>query len=255
MIDRTLILAAALALLASVSPAAAEIHDSFDELLAKHVANGSVDYAGFQKDEAALDSYLAALGKSDIAKMTADEKMAFWINAYNAFTIKLILNHYPGIESIKDIPRGDRWNWEGWVVSGEKQSLDAIEHELLRPLGDPRIHFAINCASFSCPDLIAEAYRAETLDEQLDRVTRAFFANEEKGLRYGMKSGFLSGESPTVQVSEILFWFREDFESDGRDRVDFLLHYAPKEAQTFMAEHRGDLKLKKLDYDWSLNDK
>lgn len=255
MIDRTWILAAAVALLTFSSPAAAQLHDSFGELLAKHVANGVVDYAGFQKDEARLDAYLAVIAKTDLAKMTANEKKAFWINAYNAFTIKLILNHYPGIESIKDIPRGDRWNWEGWVVGGEKQSLDAIEHEFLRPLGDPRIHFAINCASFSCPDLIAEAYRAETLDEQLDRVTRAFFASEEKGLRYGMESGFLSGENPTVHVSEILFWFREDFEPDGRDRIDFLLRYGPKSAQTFIAEHRSDLKLKKLEYDWSLNDK
>lgn len=255
MIYKTWIPAVVLTLLFLASAATAELHDPFDELLVKHVTIGAVDYAGLQKDEAPLDAYLATLAKTDIEKLTANEQKAFWINAYNAFTIKLILNHYPGVESIKDIPRGDRWNWEGWVVGGEKQSLDAIEHEFLRPLGDPRIHFAINCASFSCPDLLAEAYRAETLDDQLDRASRDFFASEEKGLRYGMSSGFLSGESPAVHTSEILFWFKKDFEREDSDRIDFLLRYAPKPAQIFIEEHRDALKLKKLDYDWSLNDK
>ncbi len=231
------------------------LHSLFDGLLKKYVRGGEVSYAGFKEDEATFDAYLDILARTDPDTLDRNGKFAFWINAYNAFTIKLILGRYPGIESIRDIPRGDRWRWKGWVVNGKKLSLDTIEHKILRPMGDARIHFAIVCASKSCPDLVPDAYSADSLDAQLDAAARRFLADETKGLRVADEKGRFGGVNHTAYISEIFHWFEDDFKKSAGSRIDFIIPRAPEDAKRFLKKNRYDLKVKKLDYDWSLNGK
>jgi hypothetical protein len=154
-------------------------HQAFDELLKKHVTkDGIVDYKGFIQDKAKLEKYLDLLSNNapDRGKWSKDEQLAYWINAYNAFTVKLIVDNYP-VKSIQDfiptvkIPLVNTvWHIKFFKIGGKEASLDEIEHKILRKeFEEPRIHFAINCASFSCPPLLNEAFFPEKIDQQLDR--------------------------------------------------------------------------------------
>ena len=152
-------------------------HSLFGDLLHKYVSDGNVNYAGFKTDSTALQSYLDLLTSTppDPAAWSVDAQLAYWINVYNAFTIKLIIDHYP-LESIKDIGSkiqipfvNSPWDIKFIHMNGEKLDLNNVEHSILRKkFSEPRIHFAINCASFSCPKLRREAYLSTKLDEQLE---------------------------------------------------------------------------------------
>jgi hypothetical protein len=231
----------------------ADLHAPYGALLSRHVTDGVVDYAGLATEEAVLDAYVAALGAVDPATLDRDAQVAFWVNAYNAFTLKLILDYYPDIEGIKDIPGSKRWKHERWTVDGKDYSLDQIEHEILRPMGDARVHFVLVCASKSCPDLPSEAVVPERLDEQLDGAARRFLADESKGLAFGTEPGVLWGENHVLRLSKIFSWFDEDFGDDERELVDFVLQYAPADAVTYVKQHGDDLDVEHFDYDWTLN--
>jgi hypothetical protein len=158
-------------------------HTLYVELLEKYVQNGSVDYRGFKDEEVKLDQYLKFLEVTDTKKLSRDEQFAFYINAYNAWTIKLILTGYPGIKSIKDLGGIFKCPWKKQIVriNGDIITLDHIEHDILRPgFKDPRVHFAINCASKGCPPLRPEPYRANILEQQLDEMTRAFINDSRR---------------------------------------------------------------------------
>jgi hypothetical protein len=236
------------------TPVVTGLHAPFDALLREHVRAGIVDYAGFQRDASKLDAYIAALGRTKPDSLEGDARVAYYVNAYNAFTLKLILNWHDRIDGIKDIPSSKRWKHARWSIGGERHSLDQIEHEILRPMGDPRVHFALVCASKSCPDLRSEAYLPERLDDQLDDAARAFLADEKKGLVTRTESGFF-GKDPNVYVSKIFSWFDDDFEQDGKEVLDFLREYAPADAVDYMRRWSDDLDIEYLDYDWTLNDK
>ena len=229
------------------------IHDAFDLILKEHVRGGVVDYKGLKGDEESLDRYLEELSRTDPSAMGRNGRLAFWINAYNAFTLKLILNHYPGIESIKDIPSSKRWKARAWSVNGRIYSLDDIEHGILRKMDEPRIHFAVVCASRSCPDLRDEAYVPERLDEQLEDAARSFLVNTDKGLRVSEEEGMIWGTNYTLYLSAIFGWFGEDFEKAEGSVIGFVLRYASADTRDFIMNHRDDLKVRHLDYDWSLN--
>jgi hypothetical protein len=217
-------------------------HSLFGELLQKYVTNGLVDYAGFQSEEAKLDRYLALLESVDIKMLSRDDQFAFYANAYNAWTIKLILGKYPQIESIKSLGVFNTGPWKKNVVrlKSETVSLDHVEHDILRPrFKDPRVHFAINCAAKSCPPLRSEAYRGETLDQQLDDSTRSFINDSN---RYRL-------EGNTLYVSRIFKWFSEDF-SDGA--LAFFQEYAEGELKEKLVKSEN-INVKYLKYDWSLN--
>ena len=169
--------AIAIACLISLSTkmATAQIsHQVFDNLLSTHVTDtGTVNYMAFKKDQFKLDKYLATLRSNHPSESwTKNERLAYWINAYNAFTIKLILDNMP-VKSILDIHDGKAWDVE-WIKLGNKTySLNYIENKIIRPVfKEPRIHFAVNCAAKSCPPLLNRAYSAKTLDEQLENQTR-----------------------------------------------------------------------------------
>jgi hypothetical protein len=218
-------------------------HDLFADLLAAHVREGRVDYAGFKADEAVLDRYLKTLAEADPQSLPRNAQFAFYINAYNAWTVKLILGGWPGVKSIKDLGSWFQSPWKKEIVhvGGRTISLDEVEHGILRPrFSDPRVHFAINCAAKSCPPLASEPYRAETLDAQLTRVTRAFLN----------RPGSYRLEPGRLWVNSIFKWFAEDFDHDP---VGFTLKYAEGELKQRLAAERDRIAVGYLDYDWSLN--
>ena len=163
-------------------------------LLGKYVKDGVVDYEGFKGEEAKLDQYLTVLEKTDTGTLSRKERFAFYVNAYNAWTIKLILGGYPGVKSIKDLGSLFKSPWKKRIcrIDGDVITLDDIEHNILRPkFKDPRVHFAINCAAKSCPPLRSEPYLGDRLDQQLDEMTRAFI-NDPASKRYEDRTLYVS---------------------------------------------------------------
>jgi hypothetical protein len=220
-------------------------HAAFDRLLKKHVNDkGLVDYKGFKADEKEFNQYLATLSKNaPAANWSKAEQMAYWINAYNAYTIRLILNHYP-LESIKDIGSKIKipfvttpWAAKFFSIGGEKMSLDNIEHGILRKkYNDPRIHFALVCASISCPRLRNEAFTATKLNDQLDDQGRDFLNNPTKN-----KIG-----KTEAKLSKYFDWYKGDWGDNGQSVAKWVNKYST----TKMNE---DAKVEYLDYNWSLN--
>ena len=230
-----------------------EIHHApFSALLAKYVdADGFVDYRGWNanaEDRRSLRTYLKYLGKGDPAKPTTNEaKLAFWINAYNALTIEGILRVYP-TESIRD-HTAKLFGYNIWedlplIVGDRGYSLDAIEHKILRKLGDPRIHFAIVCASVGCPTLRDEAYVPGKIDDQLAAQARDFFARP--------KHFTFDPATNTVTLSKILEWFGEDFGDSPGAIMRRVKPYLPADVRD--PATAAGVTLQYRDYDWSLND-
>lgn len=217
----------------------------------------AVDYNCFSSHEDELDGYLDALSEiSETVLLSQDkgEQLAFLINAYNAWTLKLILGDWPEVESIRDLGSFLRSPWKKPFIPllGKLVSLDDIEHGMIREAGrfdDPRIHFAVNCASVGCPALRRDAYIGETIDTQLEEQAKSFLADPSRNrLRDGV-----------LEVSSIFKWYRDDFEKGwrGLDSLeDFLQSYGASLRLT--SEQRaqlssGDMDLEFLDYDWQLN--
>jgi hypothetical protein len=216
----------------------------YGELLTKYVRDGKVDYAGFKTEEAKLDRYLNTLENVDSKRLSRNEQFAFYANAYNAWTIKLILSGYPGVTSIKDLGSLIKSPWKKKIVriDGEVISLDHVEHEILRPhYKDPRVHFAINCAAKSCPPLRPEPFSGNILDRQLDDSTRSFI-NNPKSYRL---------EDNELYVSRIFKWFSEDFNDDV---FGFFLKYAAGNLKKELEAKSERINVKYLQYDWSLNE-
>ena len=218
-------------------------HGPYEELLEAYVKEGVVDYQGFKNEEKRLDAYLRLLEKTDTGKLPLDEQLAFYINTYNAATIKLILSRYPDVKSIKDLGSFFRSPFKEKIVhiEGETMSLDDLEHGIIRArFKDPRVHFAVNCASKSCPPLISQPYWGSTLDEQLNASTRHFINNPERN--------YLDGK--TLYVSKIFKWFSEDFDDNV---LGFFLKYAEGDFKERLVANKFDIEVEYLDYDWSLN--
>lgn len=218
-----------------ISHAAVLKHDAWDKLLRQHVtADGKVSYKGFQKSKSDLDAYLDYLGKNPVQdKWSKTEKMAYWINAYNAFTIKLIVNNYP-TPSITKLHDGKPWDVK-WIKLGDKTySLNNIENDILRPqFKDARIHFAVNCAAKSCPPLLNRAWTAENLEKNLDQQAKAF-VNSSK---------FNKISASEVSISKIFDWYNVDFDNI----VPFLNKYA-------VTKINANAAVKYADYNWDLNE-
>ena len=232
-------------LVTPVWPGATVDHTLYAELLNNYVKSGFVDYQGFKNEEAKLDRYLKVLEEIDTKKLPRNEEFAFYINAYNAWTIKLILTGYPGVKSIKDLGSFFSSPWKKKIcrIDGEVISLDQIEHGILRPrFKDPRVHFAINCAARSCPPLRSDPYEGAVLDRQLNEMASAFINDPSRNRL----------EGNTLYVSKIFDWFEEDFNGDI---VGFILKYAKGGLKKRLESNKEDIVIKYLDYDWSLNAK
>ncbi|TXD48061.1 DUF547 domain-containing protein [Polaribacter sp. IC073] len=213
----------------------------FNNLLQKHVTNqGRVDYNAFKSEEAKLDRYLSYVEKRTPAVSWSENKQkAFWMNAYNAYTIKIILENYP-LKSITAIKEGGKTAWKIPFarVGGKTYTLDYIEHEILRKtLFDPRIHVGVNCASGSCPKLENKAFTEENVDATLEKLMKTF-VNDATRNKISTKN---------VQISSIFDWFKDDFTKKGTV-VDYLNTYSEIKISP-------KAKIRYLRYDWSLNDK
>jgi hypothetical protein len=254
-----------LALHWTCAQAAAFDHSAWDTLLKEHVSplrNGQatqVDYAGLAADRGRLKQYLAGLSgvtRAEFDHWDKPAQLAFLIDAYNAFTVELILTRYPDLASIKDLGSFLRSPWKKSFIAllGETRSLDDIEQGLIRGSGryaEPRIHFAVNCASIGCPALRPEAYVGERLDAQLEDATRNFLADRTRNRL----------EANTLEVSSIFKWYRADFEKGWRGAdslAGFLLLYRQSLGLDDDAASRlksGAIGIGFLDYDWRLNAK
>jgi hypothetical protein len=229
------------------STAAPVDHAAWDKLLKKHVNDkGFVNYTAFKKDYAELKKYLDMLSASaPNDKWSKDEQLAYWINAYNAFTIQLILDNYPGITSIKDIGSKIKipfvntpWDVKFITIGGTKMDLNNIEHGIIRKKFDePRIHFALVCAAKSCPPLRNEAFVAERLDKQLDEQGRDFINDKTKN----------NVTKNKADLSKILSWYGGDF-TKTMPIIDWVNKYS-----TVKADKKASVT--HMDYDWDLNGK
>jgi hypothetical protein len=213
-------------------------------VIAEKGAVNRVDYAALKankKDMAALKAYIASFEDMDMDALSSDEALAAWSNLYNAVTVQHILNRYP-LDSIKDgYVFSGPWKKVKTNAGGRVISLHDIEHEVLRKMDDPRIHYAINCASFSCPDLQPKAWVAETLDKDLDAAARDYI-NDPRGVTVTDRG---------LVVSSIYDWFEDDFGGSKATVLDHIETYAGKSLKAALEDNR---KIRKYDYDWDLND-
>jgi hypothetical protein len=235
-------------------------HSAFTALLQQHVRQSSdatastVNYAALKQDSAELKKYLATLSAvqpKDFDSWSADQQLAFLINAYNAYTLALIVEHYP-VSSIRKIGRlwENPWKLEFFRLLGKPMHLDRIEHEIIRQPGrfdEPRIHFAVNCASIGCPALAREAYRADTLDSQLEKSTRLFLSDRSRN-RY-------DADRKVLEISNIFDWYGVDFERFGGVAA-WLARYAELLTDDPAGQRmiRSGTRIEFLDYDWGLNE-
>ncbi len=252
---------AALALFAASAGACAQAfdhsHKAWGALLARHVVvapggkASAVRYAGFTADRVALKAYLdavSAVGEAEFGAWSKEQRMAFLVNAYNAYTVEKVLTRYPGLKSIRDFGTvfGNPWKDRFFRLLGREQSLDGLEHGMLRKPGDydePRLHFALNCASIGCPMLREEPYLATRIAAQLEEQAVRFLSDRSRNRYAGGR----------LEVSKLFDWYKEDFGV----REQYFARYSKvladtAEAQAAVAAGRAPLAF--LEYDWRLND-
>lgn len=243
-------------------------HAGLEEVLQTYLHDGLVNYRGLKANRSGLDSYLQGLGAvtpSEMSGWTRDQRLAFWINAYNGFTLKVIIDHYPiqssffgrlrfPANSIRQID--GVWDKLKWPVASQKLTLNHMEHQILRKeFDEPRVHAAINCASMGCPPLADHAFTAEGLEEKLHAAAK----------RFALERNVVDPRRKVVGLSKILSWFTTDFQqhiprdpafadlsSKEAAALSFLLPYLPEAQQNFL--RAGDLDIEWLDYDWTLNE-
>mgnify|MGYP003624185001 FL=1 len=217
-----------------ISNATIMSHQEWNSLLQKHVSSlGKIDYPGFKNDKVAFQSYLDVLANHlPKESWSKNATLAYWINTYNAFTVKLILDNYP-VKSIKGIKKP--WDQEFIILENRAYSLGEIEHEILRKMDEPRIHFAINCASYSCPNLLNEAYTEAKIEKQLEHSAISFINDKTKN----------SITKDQIEISKIFNWFSGDFKKSG-SLIDFLNRYST-------VKINANAKIKFKNYNWDLN--
>ncbi len=240
---------------------------AYENVLREHVVGARVDYSKLLSNRAALDAVVEEIGAATMPQLerwTEEQQIAYWLNAYNAFTLQAIVDHYPidggWLSFLRWAPRNSIkqidgvWSQRRWMVGGLEMTLDEIEHERLRThYTEPRIHFALNCASISCAVLRRKPYVGSQLDRQLVLAARDFLANE-RGLQV---------DGDTLLVSSVLNWFGDDFIEQYSTLVDggsakdrallgVIAKYGPAEASQLAQS--GNARIRFLSYDWSLND-
>lgn len=238
-------------LLALARPAAALDHAPLQAVLTAHVAaDGRVDYAAIARSEA-LDPYLEALAA---APLPADpgQRLALWINAYNALTIDLVADSWP-LGSIMELDGGKVWDTRRYTVAGEQLTLNQLEHERIRPVADGRVHAAINCASLGCPPLSRAVYTAEGLQAQLDAAARAWAVGN---------AVVIDRQAGTARFNAIFDWFGEDFVVEGdaappglsgelAEAAAWVAAYAPPDTAAWL--RAGGYQASFGTYDWAIN--
>jgi hypothetical protein len=228
-------------------------HAAWDEILQRHAEEGGhkFDYVGLKKEEDKLNRYLQKIADVDLSSLSKNELTALFANAYNAYTVKSILEHVSpdgtyGIGSIRDI--ANVFDRESHPIGGFTLSLNNMEHNILRPLfRDPRLHFAVNCASASCPPIPVRALRGTSVEEQLEESTRSVLSSPD----------YVRVEDGELRVSKILEWYGSDFVTEGyrgaeKDLPSFIRKYASDEVRQWI-DSQPSPTLEFMSYDWSLN--
>lgn len=230
-------------------------HSLWADILTSHVVLGDdgitrVDYAALAdnaKSVEKLGTYIDLLQETDVSKLNRDEQFAFWSNLYNAVTVEVILDHYP-VRSIRDISispglfSSGPWGKELVTVGGKSLSLDNIEHDILRKLWtEPRVHYAVNCASYGCPNLALEPYTGAKLEEQLEAAARSY-VNHPRGVRF---------DGNKLTVSKIFDWYGTDFGASKKEQLANITAHAEPDLAAKLKQHTGRVS---YEYDWSLND-
>ena len=218
-------------------------HTQFDQLLKRYVTAEGVAYRQWNEtnsDVTRLSEYINTLEALDLGSLSRSQRLAYWINLYNAATLELVLTHYP-VKSIKKIGSflSSPWDRKVVTIAGEELSLNQIENEIIRPrFKDARIHFALNCASIGCPLLRAEVYTSAELDAQLDEAC-TLALNDRRWVD-------LSGKK--LKLTKIFDWYRDDFVTDKSTVIDFIAQYRREPIP-------AEVKISHGDYDWSLNER
>ncbi len=224
-------------------------HSAFDALLKEHVdSDGWVDYSQLKADRDRLNVYIDAVGAANMEVLGRNERLAFLMNAYNAFTLKLIVEHYP-LDSIKNIPDAERWDAVRWNLAGQTVSLNQIEHEYIRPnFKEPQIHFALVCAAIGCPPLRNEPFNGADLEQQL--MEQADYVH-----RHQTWFGYEPGTGP-LKLTQLYNWYGDDFVQVAGSVEEFAARYS-RDLQNDLTSGlltSGLLKIQWLEYDWTLND-
>ncbi len=263
-IRRALVTVLLLVLAGTLGPAWAfdHQHQDWGRLLERHVVwspdgtASQVDYAGFKADQRILKGYLdtlSAVTTTEFSSWTREQRLAFLINAYNAFTVQLVLTRFPDLQSIKELGSffSSPWKKRFFALLDAQRSLDDIEHGMIRGPGaydEPRIHFAVNCASIGCPALRHEPFLGDRLESQLEDGVRRFLSDRSRN-RY-------NASTDTLEVSKVFDWYGEDFEPAFGSVRGYLSRYAELLADTELARARirsQQTRLRFLGYDWDLN--
>ncbi len=232
----------------------AQDHQLFTDVLKEYVIDGLVDYKSLTQD-AQLDKYLDQLSKTNPDNLSRDEKLAFWINAYNVFTLQIVLENYP-VESITDLHTGGKiigyllgktvWDKEFIIINNKKYSLNHIEHKILRKMNEPRIHFAIVCASISCPELRNEAFEADKIEQQLQEEAIRFLNDKERN--------DFDLPKRRAYLSKIFDWFDDDFGRNDKEILMYMAQFLPDNIKTDITKNTNEWKISYKSYDWNLNE-
>ena len=259
---KTHLILTSLFVIASSATAQLTDHSTFGEVLDRHLRNDLFDYGALKDDRTTFDTYLSELARTDLAILEAasqNEQLAFWINAYNACALQIVVDNYPIarrgvlvriVNSVKGYPANSiqqipsRWDGKYCTVANEERSLDDIEHGIIRPMGDPRIHFAVNCASRSCPSIASEPYVGERVDQQLDRAVRYFIGDPR---HFALHRG-----DARLVVNKVLDWYKDDFGGIDGLKTFFAAYLAEPDATLLREDESVDVSF--FDYDWTLND-
>ena len=235
---------------------AGDSHKPFTEILSEHVKDGLVNYKALCEDKK-LEQYIEQLANTNPDTMASKEaQLAFWINAYNAYTLKVICDNYP-VKSINDLHFGGLiigtvlkktiWDADFVIINKKRLSLNTIEHKIIRPkFKDARIQFALVCAAISCPELRAEAYEGEKLDEQLNDQARKFLANP--------KDNSFDTDKKVAYLSKIIDWYAGDFGDNDAEILLYLAQFLPADIADDIKANPNAWKIKHNSYDWSLNE-
>jgi len=212
-------------------------HSAWDQILILNVQDdGMVDYEGVTRDVAVFYDYFRSLCKiSPKENWSKEDKLAYWLNVYNAAAMKMIIDDYP-VASINEVE--NPWKRKVFKSEGVRYSLDEIEHDILRKFGDPRIHFLLNCGSMSSPRLWNRAYTAMNINDALEERTKEFINDPQRN----------QITSSTVKISQVFEWYKDDFESNNIDVIDFINQYATVKINKISKDSY-------ITYDWSLNKK
>lgn len=242
--------------LRGAAPSASGAQDVYTSLLQEYVREGKVKYPQLCKDRRLAES-IAYLKSTDPNRLPNDrDRLAFWINAYNAYTLKVICDHYP-VKSINDLHSGGLvigsvlnttiWDQDFVIINGKAMTLNQIEHKIIRPVfKDPRAHFALVCASKSCPPLRAEAYEGARLDQQLDDQARIFLSDPGRN--------HFDIANRKASISKIFDWYGKDFGKNQQDILLFLSKFLSNEIAAAIRSDSEKWKVEYLHYDWSLNE-